>query len=151
MLITCVILMMIDVVMHRQGRVTWRTTRYLDIKLFCQPLQPLCICSGVVVLAMKVRRFWFTITIFTYNFYNYVELYGANIQNTYRHIHKSYCSRPIHTKRCYWAVILERIESRTLESHESLECLVCLVCQVCQCTSWKTYTCCKKCKIWTER
>ena len=104
MLITCVILMMIDVVMHRQGRVTWRTTRYLDIKLFCQPLQPLCICSGVVVLAMKVRRFWFTITIFTYNFYNYVELYGANIQNTYRHIHKSYCSRPIHTKRCYWAI-----------------------------------------------
>ena len=104
MLITCVILMMIDVVMHRQGRVTWRTTRYLDIKLFCQPLQPLCICSGVVVLAMKVQCFWFTITICTYNFYNYVELYGANIQNTYRHIHKSYCSRPIHTKRCYWAV-----------------------------------------------
>ena len=67
MLIMCVILMMIDVVMHRQGRVTWRTTRYLDIKLFCQPLQPLCICSGVVVWAMKVQRFWFTITIFTYN------------------------------------------------------------------------------------
>ena len=62
--------------------------------------------------------------------------------------YKSYCSRPIETKRCYWAVILDRIESRTLESHESLEYLVCVVCQVCQCISWKTYTCCKKSKIW---
>ena len=59
MLITCVILMMIDVVMHGQGRVTWRTTRVLLIKLFCQPI---CICSGVVVLAMEVIRFWVTIT-----------------------------------------------------------------------------------------
>ena len=48
---------------------------------------------------------------------------------------QTYCSRPIHTKICYWAVILERIESRTLESHESLVCLVCLVCQVWQCLS----------------
>ena len=29
------------------------------LKLFNQPL---CICSGVVVLAMEVSRFWFTIT-----------------------------------------------------------------------------------------
>ena len=55
--------------------------------------------------------------------YDYLELYSANAQNTYRRTHKSYCSRPIHTKRCYWAVFLERIESRTLESHESLVCL----------------------------
>ena len=82
--------------------------------------------------------------------YDYLELYGTNAQNTYRRIHKSYCSRPIHTKRCYWAVILERIESRTLESHESLVCLVCLVCQVCQCLSWKTYTCWKKQNLKSE-
>ena len=66
--------------------------------------------------------------------YDYLELYGANAQKTYRLlIQKSYCSRPIHTKRC-----LERIESRTLESYESLVCLVCLVylaCQVYQCLS----------------
>ena len=59
MLITCVILMMIDVVMQGQGRVTRRTMRFLLIKLFCQPF---CICSGVVVLAMEVQWFWFTIT-----------------------------------------------------------------------------------------
>ena len=29
------------------------------------------------------------------------ELYGANAQNTYRRVHKSYCLWPIHTKRCY--------------------------------------------------
>ena len=133
MLITCVILMMIDVVMHRQGRVTWRTTgrikriRIWRIKLFCQSFY-----------------------ISTYLDYDHPECHGANAQNTYRRIHKSYCSRPIHTKRCYWAVILERIESRTLESHESLECLVCLVCQVCQCLSWKTYTCCKKQSLKSE-
>ena len=107
MLITRVILMMINVVLHGQSRVTWRTTRILVIKLFCQ-------------------SFWIS----TRLDYDHLEQYGANAQNTYRRIHKSYCSRPIHTKRCYWAVILERIESRTLESHESL---VCLVCQVCQC------------------
>ena len=73
--------------------------------------------------------------------YGQLERYGANAQNTYRRIRKSHCSWPIHTKRCYWAVILEQIESRTLESRESL---VCLVCQVCQCLSWKTYICCKK-------
>ena len=52
--------------------------------------------------------------------YDHLELYGANAQNTYRRVHKSYCSWPIHTKRCYWVVFLERTESRTLESHESL-------------------------------
>ena len=76
--------------------------------------------------------------------YDYLELYGVNAQNIYRPIQKSYCSLPIHTKRCYWAVFFERIESRTLESHESFVCLVCLVCQVWQCLSWKTYTCWKK-------
>ena len=75
--------------------------------------------------------------------HDHLELYGANAQNTYTRIQKSYCSRPIHTKRCYWAVVLERTELRTLESHESLvslesyeslvslesyESLVCLVC-----------------------
>ena len=59
MLITCVILMMINVVMHGQGRATWRTTRFLLIKLLCQSFR---ICSGVVVSAMEVLRFWFTIT-----------------------------------------------------------------------------------------
>ena len=48
-LITCVILMMIDIVMHRQGRVTWKTTRFWLIKLFCQLF---CICYWVVVLAI---------------------------------------------------------------------------------------------------
>ena len=56
----------------------------------------------------------------TFLVYDYLELYGANAQNTYRRTHKSYCSRPIHTKKCYCAVFLERIESRTLESQESL-------------------------------
>ena len=110
MLIRRVILLMIDVVMHGQGWVTWRTTRFLLTKLF-----------------------WQSFCISTCLDYDHLEHYGANAQNTYRHIHKSYCSRPIHTKRCYWAVILERIESRTLESHKSLVCLVC------QCLSWKTY------------
>ena len=82
--------------------------------------------------------------------YDHLEHYGANAQNTYRRIHKPYCSRPIHTKRFYWAVILERTESRTLESHESIECHVCLVCLVCQCLSWKTYTCCKKQNLKSE-
>ena len=59
MLITCVILMMIDVVMQGQGRVTRQTMRFLLIKLFCQPF---CICFRVVVLAMEVQWFWFTIT-----------------------------------------------------------------------------------------
>ena len=124
MLITRVILMMIDVVMHGQGRVTWRTTRFLLIKLFCQSF---CISTCLD--------------------YDHPEHHGANAQNTYRRIHKSCCSRPIHAKRCYWALILERIESPTLES---LECLVCPVCQVCQCLSWKTYTCCKKQNLKSE-
>ena len=29
--------------------------------------------------------------------YDYLKLYCANAQNTYRRIHKSYCSRPIQT------------------------------------------------------
>ena len=130
MLITHVILMMTDVLMHGQGQVTWRTTRFLLIKLFC-----------------------YSLSILTYLDCDHLEHYGGNAQNTYRRMHKSYCSRLIHTKRCDWAIILERIESRTLETHESLECLVCLVCivcQVCQCLSWKTYTCCKKQNLKSE-
>ena len=42
----------------------------------------------------------------TFLVYDYLKLHSANAQNTYRHTHKSYCSRPIHTK----AVFLERIE-----------------------------------------
>ena len=120
MLIMRVILMMIDVVMHGQGWVKWRTTRFLLINLFCQSF-----CMSTCLD------------------YDHLKHYDAHVQNTYRRIHRSYCSRPVHTKRCYLAVILERIESRTLESHESLECFVCLVCQVCQCLSWKMQTCCK--------
>ena len=124
MLITRVILIMMDVIMHGQGRVTWRTTRFLLIKLFYRSFCIwTCLDNG------------------------HLEYYGANAQNTYRRTHKSYCSWPIHTKRCYWAVILERIASRTLESHESIECLVCLVCQVCQCLSWKRKLVVKS-KIW---
>ena len=52
--------------------------------------------------------------------YDYLELYGANAQNTCRRIHRSYCSQPIHTKRCYWAVFLKRIESRTLKTMKAL-------------------------------
>ena len=78
--------------------------------------------------------------------YDYLELYGANAQNTYRRIQKSYCWRLIHTKRFYWPVFLKRIESRTLESHESLVCLVCLICQVCQCL--EKHTLVEKSKIW---
>ena len=87
-LITRVILMMIDAVMHGQGQVTWRTTRFLLIKLFYRSF---CISTCLD--------------------YDHPEHYGANAQNTYRRIHKSHCSRPIDTKRCYWAVILDRIES----------------------------------------
>ena len=120
MLITCVILMKIDVVMHGQGWVTWRTTRFFLEKSF--------VSHFVFVLGLL---FW----LWRFNVFGLrlLKLYGANAQNTYRRIHKSYCSWPIHTKRCYWAVFLERIESWTLESHESLVCLeshesrVCLV------------------------
>ena len=83
----------------------------------------------------------------TFLVYNCLELYGANAQNTYRHIHNSYCSQPILTKWSYWAVFLERIESSTLKSHESL---VCLACEVYQCLSWKTYTCWKKQNLKSE-
>ena len=55
--------------------------------------------------------------------YDYLELYGANAQNTCRRIHRSYCSQPIHTKRCYWAVFLKRIESRTLKTMKALYAL----------------------------
>ena len=66
MLIMCVILMMTDIVMHRQGWVTWWTTRFLLIKLLCQPF---CICFGIVVLAICS----------TFFSYDYLELYGANV------------------------------------------------------------------------
>ena len=125
MLITFVILMMIiDVIMHGQGQITWRTTRFSFVNHF------------VFVLGLLFWRWRFS--------YFGLRLPGA--QNTYRRIHRSYWSRPIHT-RCYWAVFLERTESRTLESHESL---VCLVCQVCQCLSWKTYTHWKKYNLKSE-
>ena len=93
------------------------------------------------------KLFCYSLSILTYLDCDHLEHYGANAQNTY------YCLRLIHTKRCYWAIILERIESQTLETHESLECLVCLVCIVCQvsqCLSWKTYTCYKKQNLKSE-
>ena len=44
-------------------------------------------------------------------------------QNTCRRINRSYCSQPIYTKRCYWAVFLKRIESRTLKTMKALYAL----------------------------
>ena len=70
MLIACVILMMIDVVMHGQGRVTRRTMKFLPLKFFCWLS---CICSGVVVLAMEVPRFWVTIT------WSFIDAYTSRI------------------------------------------------------------------------
>ena len=85
MLITCVIWMMIDVVMHGKGRVTWQTKIFLLIKLLSTILF-LCrgCCFGDESSTVLVS--------------DYLELYGLNAQNTYRRIHNSYCSRPIHTK-----------------------------------------------------
>ena len=96
-----------------------------------------CLWNSFVSFFVFVQGLLFCRWRSTFLVYNYLELYGANAQNTYRRIHKSYCSRPIHTKSCYWAVFLERIESPTLECHESL---VCLAYQVCQ-GLWKAYTC----------
>ena len=56
----------------------------------------------------------------TFLVYDYLELHGANAQNTYRRTHKSYCSRPIHTKKCYCAVCLERIECERLKVRKAL-------------------------------
>ena len=59
MLITCVILMMIDVVMHGQGRATRRTTRFLPIKLLSAILHLFwgcCFGDGGATFS------WFTIT-----------------------------------------------------------------------------------------
>ena len=97
MLITWVILMMIDVV-HGQGRVTWWTTRFLLIKLFCQPF---CICSGIVALEMEVQYLclWLPGALWC--------KHSIYIQS----IHKSYCSWPIHTKRCYWAVRMKAMKA----------------------------------------
>ena len=103
MLITCVIWMMIDVVMHGKGRVTWRTKIFLLIKLLSTILF-LCrgCCFGDESSTVLVS--------------DYLELYGLNAQNTYRRIHKSYYSRSIHTKRCYWAVFLERFTVVSIQS-----------------------------------
>ena len=44
--------------------------------------------------------------------YDYLELYGENAQNTYRLlIQKSYCSRPIHTKRFWNGLSRERLKA----------------------------------------
>ena len=53
-------------------------TGFLRIKLFCQSF---CISTCLD--------------------FGHPEHHGANAQNTYRRIHKSYCSRSIHAKRCY--------------------------------------------------
>ena len=65
--------------------------------------------------------------------YDHLKHYSANARNTYRRIHKSYCSRPIHTKRCCWAVFLERIESRALEALYALKAMKAL------CASYAMY------------
>ena len=110
----------------------------MRVKVFtCWLRQPFCFCSGLLFGDGCCMFFG----------YDYLELYGANAQNAYRHIYKSYCSRPIRTKICYWAVFLERIESRMPESHESL---VCLVCQVCQCRTLVHLLKKAKSEIWNQ-
>ena len=88
MLITFVILMMIDVVMHDgPGHMT-------NHEIFAYN----------TLLSAILYLFWgccFGDGGATILVYDHLELYGANAQNTYRRIHNSYCSRPIHTKRCY--------------------------------------------------
>ena len=88
------------------------------------------------LLSANLYLFWsccFGYGGYTFLGYDYPELYGANAQNTYRRIHKSCCSRPIHTKRCCWAVFLERIESRALEALYALKAMKAL------CASYAMY------------
>ena len=63
-------------------------TRFLLIKLFCRSF---CISTCLD--------------------YDHLKHYSANARNTYRRIHKSYCSWPIHTKRCYWAVRMKAMKA----------------------------------------
>ena len=76
---------------------SWRTTGFLRIKLFCQLF---CISTCLD--------------------YDHPEHHGANAQNTYRRIHRSYCSRPIHAKRCYWAVIWNGLSRQRLKALNAL-------------------------------
>ena len=88
------------------------------------------------LLSANLYLFWsccFGYGGYTFLGYDYPELYGANAQNTYRRIHKSCCSLPIHTKRCCWAVFLERIESRALEALYALKAMKAL------CASYAMY------------
>ena len=131
MLITYVILMMIDVVIHGQSRVTWWTTRFL-LKTHL---------SGILYLATEVQRFWFTIT-------------RSFMVQMRKILTDAYTSRIVRgkstlkdvTERYFWNELSrERLKAMkamySLKSHQSL---VCLICQVRQCLSWKTYTCWKK-------
>ena len=92
--------------------------------------------ANKTLLSANLYLFWscsFGYGGYTFLGYDYPELYGANAQNTYRRIHKSYCSRLIHTKRCCWAVFLERIESRALEALYALKAMKAL------CASYAMY------------
>ena len=110
------------------------------------------------LLSANLYLFWsccFGYGGYTFLGYDYPELYGANAQNTYRRIHKSYCSRLIHTKMLLSGIfgtdwVASAWSLICFESHESFVCFVCHVCQVCQCLSWKTYTCWKKQNLKSE-
>ena len=56
---------------------------------------------------MEAQRFWFTIT------------WSFRVQ-TLKILTDAYTSRVVRGEKCYWAVFVERIGSRMLESHESL-------------------------------
>ena len=72
---TCITLMMIDVVTPGQGRVTDEPRDFCFLNSFVSHF------VFVLGLLLWLRRS----NIFVYD---YVELYGANAQNTYRRIHK---------------------------------------------------------------
>ena len=72
---TCITLMMIDVVTPGQGRVTDEPRDFCFLNSF--------VSHFVFVLGLLLWRRRSNIFV-----YDYVELYGANAQNTYRRIHK---------------------------------------------------------------
>ena len=58
--------------------------------------------------------------------YDYLELYGANAQNTYSRIQKSCCSRLIHTKRCIERYFWNGLSRERLKAMKALYALCAL-------------------------
>ena len=96
-------------------------------KTLCQSF---CICSGVVVLAMEVQRFWFTITwgFMVQTLKILTDTYTSRIvrgQSTLKYVIERYFWNGLRRER------LKAYESHEslvcLDSHESLACLVCFV------------------------